>query len=394
MIAENPRFRASWICLAMRIGVVMTIGFALVAIGVRFHSLGLIWATLAILNLFNLWVKRRELQRAAIAISIAATADNPNDMKTLARSFANENYGFLRFRAQKFIRLLVWPSNWYDAFERSGLVRGVTKRFSFRLLAKYPTLTNMRGLALGENSLAIELDRQIWQLLIGSLGFIVVPISLCIVQVLFIMPSMSKLLVEMGVTHDQTSTHWAVSNVSKYPVWIIGPLIAIAYLFLLWIYFFPSVTRWRSIEWFFRPYFRSWTLLGLGDLVMVEPQLSNAVNEVAASHPVYGLKRRLQQVSSQLAQGIGVDQAMVRSKLVNRKQAAILSLARDQPTLSWALTSIGENSMQKCLQRYLFLVHLLFFVSITTYAIIVAIFAVNNFEIQALFIKNAVENNY
>ena len=394
MIAENPQFRKSWICLAMRIGVVMTIGFAIVGIGFRFHLLGLFWTILAILTLFVLWVKKRELQRAAIAISIAATADNQHDMKLMACAFENENYGFLRSRAQKFIRLLAGSSDWYDAFERSGLVRGVTKRFSLRLLAKHPKLTNMRGLALGENSLALELDRQIWQLLVGSLGFIVVPSFLCIFQVHFIMPMMNRLVTEMEMPLDQSEIFSTVSTISSYPVWIIGPLIVIAYLFLLWIYFFPHVTRWWSIEWFFRPYFRSWTLLGLGDLVAVQPQLSIAVDEAAASHPVEGLRQRLQQVSNQLSQGISADVAMLRSKLVNRKEAALLSIARDQPTLSWALTSIGENSMQKCLQRYLLLVHLLFFVSIATFAFVVAVFAANFFEIQSLIIQNFVDSNY
>ncbi len=394
MIAENPLFRKSWVCLAMRIGVVMIVGFALIGIGFRFLWLGVFWAILAILSLFVLWIKKREFERAAVAISITAAAESPHDMERIAWAFEKENYGFLRYRVRKLTQRLGEHPNWYDAFEQSGLVRGVTKRFSLRLLAKHPKMLNMRELALGENSLALELDRQIWQLLIGSLGFIVVPSFLSIFQLQFIIPTLNLLVKELTIPIDQSSFYLPVRSMSEYPVWIIGPIIVIAYLFLLWIYFFPNVTRWWSIEWFFRPYFRSWTLLGLGDIVTVQPQLVAAVDEAAACHPVRSLQRRLQQTSDLLSQGISFSDAMQRSRLVNREQAALLSVARDQPMLSWALTTIGENNMQKCLRRYLLVVHLLFFLSIATFAVFVAFVAAGFFEFQSLIIQNAMDNNY
>ncbi len=268
-IAENPRFRSSLFCLAMRIAIFMMFALALMGIATRFQVLGLFWMLLAIFNLSILWIKRRELQRSAIAISLSAMTNPPEQWDELALAFEEQNFGFLKVRARRFRRYRAMGISWLEAFEKSGLVRGVTKRFSLRLLAKNPELPNMRQQATGESPRVIELDRLIWQMMVSSFWLIVIPVTLAVLAAYLvaynIFPMFLGLLKELGELPKEKypSAVWFLENADKYPIWILGLLVALVYFGLVWIYFFPNVTRRRPLEWFFRSYFRSAIIIAL-----------------------------------------------------------------------------------------------------------------------------------
>ncbi|MDZ4851553.1 MAG: hypothetical protein SGI77_19860 [Pirellulaceae bacterium] len=388
MIAENPRFRGSWICLAIRISIFVMLGFSIAGVAMRFQWLAYFWLLLALTLLFVLWVKRRELQRSAIMISMVAMAGNPIDIRELAVSFNDHNYGFLRKVTRRFQRNFVEHSNWFASFEKSGFTRGVTKRFALRLLSYHPTLPKMRCLAMGESSHVLEIDRMVWQFLISTL-VVFVPLSVLFAFMLFVLePMLVKLAAEVnyGDFEGVDVLHQPLLSTVKIPLVVANLTIAIAYVGFLWVYIFPSVSRRRPIEWLLRPYFQSWTLLGLSDLVAVEPSFSLAVEQAAQSHPVNSIKTQLRRVARRLADGSTIEQAMVRSKLVTRRQIGLLALANDQSSLSWSLGVIGESGMEKCLGWYTIAIQILFFVAIAACAVVAAIFAYSIFDSQASLI--------
>lgn len=134
-------------------------------------------------------------------------------------------------------------------------------------------------------------------------------------------------------------------------------------------------------------------IAGVGDLVAIDPQFSNAIDRAGEAHPVAALKSRLRKASKQLASGMAIEQVMRRTKFVTRRESSILLLAHDQSTLAWALSTIGESKMERSLSWSIATIQILFFVSIAINAFMIAIFAISIFQVQSLLIEYSIHAN-
>ena len=344
--SEHALFRNT-IELLIKLSIVI----AIVGICCRASMVGTLWIFLVLGSLVVIAIKNREMMRSAFLLTLFHCAHQSNHVQTIARSFVDENQGWLKRRCLRLLRTLSLTSDWGQAVEVAGLVRGTRHKLAIRMLSRYGN----PGLVRHQMVHGDAADNFV-ETLIGRLCLMLVSLK-CLVIVMmietFIIPTFVKLFQEFSAELP-FMLRWFNSYYSEISALaIVVPLFALCAMGVLCLlYAFPNALTFGPQRWLLLSYFRALTFEALGETCKAGTNLVDAIRQVASVHPVDWESRGLMRAAKRIEAGMNPGAAFRAAWVAGRREAAMLDSSLNRQDLSKIFAQLGTQRFDRCMIWY------------------------------------------
>lgn len=350
----------------------------LIGLMARSSLYSLAWVVVALGFLLQLWYWERGLARNILLLVLGTSCHSSQQLNKILHYLNHESRGYWRRLGRKFDRVWRATGSWELAFLHTRLARPARLRLALANLANQPSPGRFNQQLAQTNQEQKQASQWLGRLLIVSLSFLVL-LVIGVFDELRIGPMLARIAEEFSGDKLVTVARpwkfiltWKLHIIVPVAVWLI--LISLYVIKKV-----PFVARHRPIAWFFRHYYRSLVLEGLADGLNACQDPALACQKLAGAMPVPSWSRRLRRASENLTTGQSLPDALVRSGLLKKNEAAPLQLCRDAESTAWALHELGHRSLERTLNRTHVQVQLLTFGLPLLSAVFITIYALSMF---------------
>ncbi|MEZ6133338.1 MAG: hypothetical protein R3C53_00370 [Pirellulaceae bacterium] len=362
--AQRDDVRPTLSVLIIRLTVLLSFLFAFLSIGIRSSGLSSVWFLLLAVMSVIFWWKNRRLERSAMLLTVMSANDDQQRL-SIARSFFENNVGFVRRRARALYRSLSTGCAWPLALEHSNISCSVNQSIASRLQWRYGQLpsaaTDEWGAELNHADLQSplyveqEIERSLGRLMIFS--WIVLSLPVLAGILFFVIPTLDVMLEEFAV-QTPFALEFIVRLSDSVPTigWTgllgLGPLTFLALIgggLAMWI--FPSLTRLPVIRWMFSDYYHNVGFAALAKTASFEPDLIRACDATADVVPVAFIAERYRTAAAKMSGGMQPATALIACGLLNRREASAIGAELESHRISWGLQQLANYRVERMLRR-------------------------------------------
>ena len=385
------------VCLAM----------ALIGLTLRMTSADLIYLFPVALAVLALRANNRAMNRFAAASSLMLGAKTPGMSEWIATHLIDNCRGQLRRRVKRFSRLIENGTSFGIAIARSKLVTDHHESWVVALLSRFGNLPESHKILLtsspwsqSSTQLVQRINLLKWMVLVFSFStFFVV-----VFQLGAVWPTYKVFLQDAGISrvesmerlhaYSDSAFEWfmAIEDIFYMSAYNQALLLSTAVgpaLLTFLICMLPFVRRW-FLDLFLSPLYRAWTLRGISEVLLSEPQLVHVLNESSRMHPLAMHRYRLSKLSRDIQVGVSVPNAFARSKMIGRSQRGLLELANQPSQLAWALHQIADRNFFRWIERYSMCLDILMLLIVIATALVIGYFGYVQFQVLSSIIVASV----
>ncbi len=371
---------------AIELLIKLSILISVVGICCRGSIVGILWIFLAVGSFIVIAIKSREMKRSAFLLTLFHCADQPNHVQMITRSFVDENQGWLRRRCMRLLRVLSLTSDWGQAIEVAGLVRGTRHKLAIRMLSRFgnPGLVR-RQMVHGDAA-----DNFV-ETLMGRLCLMLVSLKCLVIVILvetFIIPTFVKLFKEFGAELP-FMLQWFSNHYREVSVLAIAiPFLALCSAgAVCLLYAFPHALTFGPQRWLLRSYFRALSFEALGETCQAGTNLIDAIRQVAAVHPVDWESRGLMSAANKIEAGMNPGAAFRRVLMAGQREAAMLDSSLNREDLSKTFAQLGNERFDRCMIWYAWIAQIGVVLFVFALAIVVGLLAYTVITVLSDMIK-------
>jgi type II secretory pathway component PulF len=320
------------------------------------------WFCFAIIAVVSLLcVQRyRDSEKQALIHTLTMAAEQGIPLGETVRAFASEKRNAYSHRVIDLAELLEAGVPLPSAIEQARL----RLPSETALAVHVGSDTGHLGMALRESLtwtsvsntvLASLLEKLFYVLLILGVGFLLLYWLFEDLGLMF-----QEMAVEFGAKPTVSAMIWqfvedlrnqsAVIWLQIFGVMTAGALIACIFLcvcfYLRWISTDLPVVRWL---WF--PWERTIVLHALATAVRNRQPLTESLRQLQTHHPKRSMRRRLERAFRVANVGGDWRQGLLKARLINRREAAVLQAAEQLDNVAWALREMADRRLQRTLLR-------------------------------------------
>lgn len=358
----------AWVLIAAGVLAVCALGLAILPV---------IAAPFVIARIFH---RRRRSQQQAFLWALTVAAERMMPLGPVIEAFAEERRGVMSRRARRLAAILRAGGSLPQGLQ---LCRGLVSPEALTLIH----VGHQAGaLAPGLRQVADNRSSQdtVWNQMVGRVAYLCLLLLVAVLSSAFmafkIAPAFQKIMEDFGM--PLTALAQVLSSVvvagGGLMVWA-GLLLFLVLLYAIlryigWIRFDLPGTAWLS-----RRLETAWILDALALIAQQQRPLPEGIATLARSYPRWSVRRRLVKVSRDLQQGDDWGESLVRHKLLQPADLAVLQSAQRLGNLPWALKEMADSNRRRVAYRAQRLLQVLFPLTLLAFGAWVAAFVIGYF---------------
>lgn len=345
-----------------------------------------------------------EMRTFAASQALLSGAGQLSSAERIANDLVAETSGGLRRRVRKFAKLIRNGASFESAFSTSRLVAENQQRWLVALIARFDKMEESKSILAtqspwSDQSLRVleRLNGLKWMIFLFTIGIVFL--------IALTLPTAKQILLEFGIQDPVVA---ALTKVDLDSTWIERVLmfilyeltepfystsaalfLAVAFVLFASITWIPGLKTWMIGLWM-APANRAWTLRGIGEALESDFRIHYVLMESSKIHPSSRQRSNLRLIAKDLEQGISVQEAFAKRKMIRSSQRGLLSLAKEPVQLAWVLRQIAARNYFFWMEWYLMVIDLMTVSIVLLAAAILGVIAYFEFYLLATLIMRIV----